>query len=277
MSRRVIVYSNPDKPQAQETHDHLASWLKRRKVNVVQSLNDPLCRLADFAVILGGDGTLLAAARVLAPQGVPILGVNLGHLGFLAATELNPGLKNLYSTVHKALEGRLDIEERLMLNVNVFSSKEKKSSLSCLALNDCYLHAGLTSRITQIQTLLNGEFLTTYKGDGVIVATPTGSTAYSLAAGGPVVSPKLGVFLLTPICPHTLSQRPLVISERSRLDLWVGTKSSPMLLSIDGQMNEKVGPGTRVEVRAAKRKLKLLVNPQKSYFGILREKLGWGQ
>jgi NAD+ kinase len=170
----------------------------------------------------------------------------------------------------------LDIEERLMLEVRVLG-KKKKLSLSCLAMNDCYLHAGSASRITQVEASLNGEFLTTYKGDGVIVATPTGSTAYSLAADGPVVSPQLGVLLLTPICPHTFSQRPLVISDRSRLDLAVGRDSSPMILSVDGQINRKVEPGTRIEVRAAEKKLRLLVNPKKSYFSILREKLGWGK
>ncbi|OGR88913.1 MAG: hypothetical protein A3A86_02380 [Elusimicrobia bacterium RIFCSPLOWO2_01_FULL_60_11] len=271
MSRRAVVYCNPDKPQAKRTFTALSAWLKRRKVSVIPRLNDPLCRQADFAVILGGDGTILAAARALAPHGVPILGVNLGRLGFLAATES----KNLYSTVGKALQGRLAVEERLMLDVRVLG-KGKKYILSCLALNDCYLHAGSASRITEVETSFNGEFLTTYKGDGVIVSTPTGSTAYSLAADGPIVSPDLGVLLVTPICPHTLSQRPLVISERGRLDLVVGPRSSPMLLSVDGQINGKVGPGTRVEVRAAERKLRLLVSPKRSYFEILRKKLGWG-
>ena len=272
MPRRVVVFCNPDKPQAKRAYSALAAWFKRRKVSVIPRLSDPLCRNAEFAVILGGDGTILAAARALVPHGVPILGVNLGRLGFLAATEF----KNLYSTVQKALQGRLNIEERLMLDVRVVG-KGKKYTLSCLALNDCYLHAGSASRITQVETSLNGEFLTTYKGDGVIVSTPTGSTAYSLAADGPIVSPKLGVLLVTPICPHTLSQRPLVISDRGRLALVVGRGSSPMLLSVDGQINGKVGPGTSVEVRAADRKLRLLVNPKKSYFGILREKLGWGK
>ena len=271
MSRRVVVYSNPDKPQAKRVFSVLAAWLKRRKVGVVRRLSDPLARTAEFAVTLGGDGTILAAARALAPHGVPMLGVNLGRLGFLAATEF----KTLYSAVQKALDGRLAVEERLMLDVRVFG-KGKKQTLSCLALNDCYLHAGSTSRITQVETSLNGEYLTTYKGDGVIVSTPTGSTAYSLAANGPILSPRLGVLLVTPICPHTLSQRPLVISDRSRLDLSVGRTSQPMLLSIDGQINGKVGPGTRVEVRAAERKLRLLVDPKRSYFGILRRKLGWG-
>ncbi|OGR84445.1 MAG: hypothetical protein A2901_08445 [Elusimicrobia bacterium RIFCSPLOWO2_01_FULL_54_10] len=272
MTRRVVVFCNPDKAEAKRAFKSLSAWLKKKGVGIIPHLSDPLCSSADFAVALGGDGTILAAARALAPHRVPILGVNLGRLGFLAATEF----KNLKSMVQSALKGDLKVEERLMLRVSVFG-KGGKARFSTLAMNDCYLHAGSSSRIVEVETRLNGEFLTVYKGDGVIVSTPTGSTAYSMAAGGPIVSPGLGVLVVTPISPHTLSQRPLLVSDHGRLDLIVKRSPSSMFFSVDGQVNAKLEQGARVEVRAAEKKLRILVNPKRSYFEILRAKLGWGK
>lgn len=269
--QRVAVFYNPDKKQARKAYRALVAWLKARKVPVLSNINDPRVSSAQFAVILGGDGTIIGAARLLAKPRVPILGVNLGHLGFLAATEFN----NLYKVVEKALKGKFQAQERSILRVNVLAASGK-TVFSSLAVNDCYLHADTRSRIVAVETRLNGEFLTVFKGDGVIVATPTGSTAYSLAAGGPIVSPELPVMVLTPISPHTLSQRPLVVSEKSKMELVIGKASSPMLFSVDGQINRVVKPGMRIIVEGAKEKIRVLVNPERTYFEILRTKLRWG-
>ena len=271
MDRSVAVLYNPEKVQAKQAFRALTSWLKKQGIRVLTRPGDSRISEAEFAVVLGGDGTILSQARSLAPRGVPILGVNFGRLGFLAATEF----KDLYPMVKKALNNGLQSEERLMLRVTVFG-KGPKPVLASLALNDCYLHAGSSSRIVEVETRLNGKFLTTYKGDGVIVSTPSGSTAYSLAAQGPLVSPGLPVILITPICPHTLSQRPLLVSSLDELELVVNDPSTALLFSLDGQLNSKVRKGSRIHVVAAKERLKLLVNPDRNYYDILRTKMGWG-
>lgn len=275
MSRMVAVLYNHDKPEARKAFHSLLGWLKKHKVQPVTQWPHPQLQHCEFAVALGGDGTILHVARTIAALNIPILGVNLGRLGFLAETDF----KNLYTILEKALRSELKTEERLMLKVSVFKAgKNRKASMSSLALNDCYLHAGSSVRIIEIETYLNNSYLATYTGDGVIVATPTGSTAYSLAANGPIVSPHLPVILLTPICPHTLTQRPLLISNRDKLELIVKRcpKNHPILLSLDGQETVNLRKGSRILVEASPQKIKLLLNPRKNYYQILRTKLRWG-
>ncbi len=247
------------------------------------SAENSTLKSCEFAVVLGGDGTMLRFARALAPVGVPILGVNLGRLGFLAETALT----NLQGTLKKALDYKLEIEERLLLQISIFSAAQTRKKnyyqsepqAKLLALNDCYLHASSTNRIVEIETSLNGRYLATYSGDGLIVATPTGSTAYSLAASGPIVSPRLPVMLLTPICPHTLTQRPLVISSEDKIELKLSSdaRGTFVFLSSDGQHAIKIYKNDRVVIETAPEKAKLLVQPGRSYYEILRTKLKWGE
>ena len=271
MTRRVAVLYNADKPQAKKAVGPLVRWLKKQGVAAVTNLSHPQISQTEFAVVLGGDGTILRVARTLGPLGIPILGVNLGRLGFLAETDF----KNLYPTLKKALQSKLAVEERLMLQVAHFRGEKKPSTVS-VAFNDCYMHGG--SRIIEIETYLNDEYLTTYVGDGVIVSTPSGSTAYSLAASGPIVSPDVPVVLVTPICPHSLAQRPLVISSRDNLKLKV--KHYPgdsVRLSLDGQEHVKIKQGDTISIEKAPQKAKLLVLPGRNYYEILRTKLRWGE
>ncbi len=269
----VYIQCNPDKPAAKKAMISLARWLKKKGVAVVGDLRKRQVSEISFAVVLGGDGTILHVARQLAPQGVPILGVNLGRLGFLVDTDF----KDLYVSVQKALEFKLKVESRLMLEAKVV--RKGKVIFRSRALNDCYLHTGSTSRITEIESYLNNEFLTRFYGDGLIVSTPTGSTGYSLAASGPIVTPTLPVLLLTPICPHSLAQRPLLISCQDELKLVVQQCPSPQynLLSLDGQEFVKLKEKDEVFVQQAPDQVKLLVNPKKSYYQILRTKLRWGE
>ena len=178
----------------------------------------------------------------------------------------------------KALRSELGIEERVMVNVSGIR-KNKQARFSALALNDCYFHAGPSSRITEIEDNVNGKYLATYTGDGIIVSTPTGSTAYSMAASGPIVSPNLPVMLITPICPHTLAQRPILVSSRDKIELTIvsGAQNRYVLLSIDGQENVKIQERERILVEAAPEKARLLVHPQSNYYEILRAKLRWGE
>ncbi len=273
MNRKVGLFFNPDKEQAKEAIPELSRWLKKRGVEVVSSFGKDLKEI-EFAAVLGGDGTILRLARTLAPLGIPILGVNLGRLGFLAEIDFT----DIYRTLEKALQYKLKIEDRLMLQVMIEGKNGKKVKKS-LALNDCYLHTGPSTRILEIETFLNGEFLASYTGDGLIVSTPTGSTAYSLAASGPIVSPHLPVLLLTPICPHTLAQRPLLISESDCLQLSLKDENSRgyAFLSLDGQESVRIEEKTKIFIESAPQKLKLLVHPERSYYDILRRKLRWGE
>ncbi len=273
MNRKIGLFFNRDKEPARKAFPEILRWLKKRGVDVMSNFEKGLNQ-TEFALVLGGDGTILRLARSLAPFGIPILGVNLGRLGFLAETDFS----DLYRTLEKALQYKLKIEERLMLEITLELKKGKKSKKS-LVLNDCYLHTGPSTRILEIETFLNGEFLATYTGDGLIVSTPTGSTAYSLAASGPIVSPHLPVLILTPICPHTLAQRPLLVSESDRLQLTLkdGNSGGYAFLSLDGQESIRIDEKSSIFIESAPQKLKLLVHPQRSYYDILRKKLRWGE
>jgi NAD+ kinase len=271
--KTVAVFSNPDKPEAKKAFQAVVRWLGGRRVQVVASESPAKLAGAQFAVVLGGDGTILRVSRFLAPLGIPILGVNLGRLGFLAETDC----KDLWPVLQKALDGELHVEERLMLDVSVV--RGKKSIFHSLALNDCYLHAGSSARMLEIRTSLNSDFLAEYFGDGLIVSTPTGSTGYSLAASGPIVSPDLPIFLLTPICAHTLAQRPLLVTSRGRLEMAVQgiRKDHFASLSIDGQDTCRVRTGDVVRVESSEARTQLLIQPGRSYYEILRAKLRWGE
>ncbi|MBI2118514.1 MAG: NAD(+)/NADH kinase [Elusimicrobia bacterium] len=284
MSKTIAVFYNPDKPNIKNIHAHLIQWLKKQGVQVITKLSHGDLRCAEFALVLGGDGTILRVARTLAPHGIPILGINLGRLGFLAETDI----KDLYKILKKALNQELKIEDRDMLKISVFrggKNKRAKTEIldnlvkSSLALNDCYIHTGSSSRIIELDAYVNGEFLATYIGDGLIISTPTGSTAYSLAASGPIVVPQLPVMLLTPICPHTLAQRPLLVSSQDHVELVIKNcaLSKFIFLSFDGQESVSIQLKDRIRIENASQKLKLLVDPKRSYYQILRTKLRWGE
>jgi len=274
MLHTVAVLYNQDKPEAKRAFSPLVRWLKSHKVQVLTHSNDNKLSRAKFAIALGGDGTILRVAKILAPLGVPILGINLGRLGFLAETDL----KNLYPTLKMALKSELKVQDRLMLDITI-SKNRKKPYMRSLAFNDCYLHAGSSNRIVEIEAYINGKFLANYTGDGLILSTPTGSTAYSLAASGPIVSPDLPVILLTPICPHTLAQRPLVVSSKDEIELVLKDcgSSSHIIFSLDGQESIKIHKKDRILVETSKHRVKLLVDPKRNYYEILRTKLKWGE
>jgi NAD+ kinase len=267
-----IIY-NDEKPRAVKETIKIKSWLKKRGCRaVVLPSSAKQFKGLDFAVCLGGDGTMLKASAFLAPAGIPVLGVNLGSLGFLAETD--PG--ECLAFLDRILKGDFKIEERAMLSITVERNKNK---LFHTALNDCMIHSGNNGRVLTVTALLNGEFLGDYIGDGLIVATPTGSTAYSLAASGPIVHPNLSVFLLTPICPHTLTQRPMIVSANHTLTLTAdaSTVREKPVLSIDGQTSYLLNPGDKVTVSCCARALKLIVNPERKYLEVLRAKLSWGR
>jgi len=224
----------------------------------------------DFALVLGGDGTLLSAARSVAHEGVPILAVNLGSLGFLTEIPLN----ELYPVLEAAEHGQCPIEERSVLACQLVRDGECISSN--FALNDVVVNKSAISRLVEFDLYIDGNFVFQYKADGVIIATPTGSTAYSLAAGGPVLMPSVEAFVVTPVCPHSLTHRPLVVTEKSQIELQVETREEKAFLSIDGQVGLPVQQGDHVICRRAAHKVKLM-RLRRTFFEILRNKLKWGE
>ncbi len=273
-----------DQPQVAERVAELDEWLRKRGVDVLLDreaarwLGRPGVALEDLAgrvdllVVLGGDGTLLAAARAVGDGAVPLLGVNLGTLGFLAETSGD----ELLDALEQAFAGRLVVALRMRLDVEV--GRGGRIVERCLALNDAVIGKSALSRMIDLETRADGAFVTTYHSDGLIVATPTGSSAYSLSAGGPILLPEGESIVLTPICPHTLTQRPLVLPDHYRIEILVlDTRGGDVHLTVDGQVGVRLEQGDRVAVARSAHPARLLVSPNRSPFAVMREKLRWGE
>ena len=271
--KRIGIIFNPGKARAQTEIKKLTGWLRARGCTaVIVTPSGKKIPKLDCALSLGGDGTMLRASRLLAPLDVPLIGINLGSLGFLAET--NPD--DAYGFLSEVLAGKYRMEERIMLSVTLHSGRKTTRQI---ALNDAVIHSGKTNRIVTIAARVNDEFLADYIGDGLIVATPTGSTAYSLAASGPIAHPPLKVFVMTPICPHTLTQRPLIISSEHTLKLTAASRSTTEkpTLTIDGQITFTVANRDHVTITKAEKPLLLITNPRQQYLNVLRTKLKWGE
>jgi NAD+ kinase len=225
---------------------------------------------ADLLVVLGGDGTILAGARSAVGR-VPILGVNLGGLGFLAEISL----RDLPEALPAVVQGRMTLDDRAMLEAEIIGDGGPR--VRTLALNDMVVATTGVARVVRVSTWVNGEHLATYPADGVIVATPTGSTAYSLSAGGPIVHPQVDVLVVTPICPHTFTARPVVVSGQATVTIEVTGTGEGVSLSVDGQESHRLQAGERVIVRLAAGRTHLVRLHPHSFYAILRAKLGWGE
>jgi NAD+ kinase len=223
----------------------------------------------DMACVFGGDGTLLHAARLVGGSGVPILGVNLGALGFL--TEVN--LEDLHAAFEKILSGRYHLESRMMLRIEVYRGSE--TAARCLALNDAVINKGAISRMIELEVSVNSQVVTVTRADGLIISTPTGSTAYSLSAGGPILYPTLEAFIITPICPHTLTNRPVVVPDEAVVDLKL-RHGSDVMLTVDGQVGLPLQAGDTLKVLKAEASIRLVQLGGSAFFRLLREKLKWG-
>ena len=273
----------PHKPEAVEIGRELCHWLMARDVEVL-TIGDHLgsecgARVVhedelvgiDFLVVLGGDGTLLHGAELVADRGVPLLGINLGTLGFLTTCPPEQGLQVL----ERALAGQLAVERRMRLRV--LFTQENGERIQRFACNDVVINQGALARLMEFESFLDGRPITTYRADGLIISTPTGSTAYNLAAGGPIVSPHVQAMILSPICPHTLTNRPLVVPAASRVQVRLGTNAQNVLLTVDGQWGTPFTSGDQVEIHAANQPLLLYRPPEITYFDVLRTKLHWGE
>jgi NAD+ kinase len=279
---RVGFILKPDKTEAGVLLEDLVPWLRDQGHVPVVPTEDQIAPAGsevvpeaelgdavDVAVALGGDGTMLRACRLVADQGKPVLGINLGQLGFLAM--FSPA--EAKTALAAALAGRLARAERMRLQVTF--TRTGSPPVVKFALNDAVLHQGAMARLIEVNAFCDGQLIAAYRADGLIIATPTGSTAYNMAAGGPIVVPGQEAMTLTPICAHALTNRPLVINAEATIRLALGADARGVILTVDGQWAHSFLPGDIVEMTAAKRPLVMFVS-QQSFFDVMRDKLHWG-
>jgi NAD+ kinase len=269
--RRVGIVHKVTSPEASETARNVEKFLRGKGIDVITDEGEA-GRSADLVVVLGGDGTLIHAAGLLEGRPAPILGVNMGSLGFM--TEVPQA--ELYNALEQVLAGQAEVSERMKLRVHLHKGGRKERALDSEVLNDVVIAKSALSRMAELDIRCSGERVTTYKADGVIVATPTGSTAYSLAANGPIMYPTMRGVIIAPICPHTLTQRPLVVPDDENVEI-ILTNDTEVYLTLDGQKGQPLQKGDRVQVKQSYNRVHLVRNPKLDFFGILRAKLRWGE
>lgn len=281
--RKVGIVANAEKEKIAEYAKSLQEWLQEKGVEVFLEAEiaakigikggmkwDGLARKVQLVAVMGGDGTMLRTARYVAGYDVPIVGINMGSFGYL--TEVN--LHEMHSALDLILQGNFLTEKRMMLDVAI--SRGKTTTGTGIVLNDIVINRGNLSRLVELETTINNKYLTTYKADGLIISTPTGSTAYSLSAGGPIVYPEKDLIIINPICPHTLTNRPIIFPEDSDVRVKIWSKGKGATVTLDGQESYQVRSGDDIVVKKSKYVTTLVLSPHRSYWEILRSKLGWG-
>jgi NAD+ kinase len=284
VSKAAAIVSKPGKPELANVVPRLLEWLNQHQYKVVVDeetrphapgievvrRDDIASRPLNVVVVLGGDGTLLSTTRAVAKAGIPVLGVNLGSLGFLTEVPL----ADLYPTLEAIENSCCNVETRCMVHCEVV--RKDKAVATYEALNDLVVGKATISRLNSCDVYVDGEYVSAYKADSLIVSTPTGSTAYSLSAGGPIMMPTVNAFLVTPVAAHSLTHRPLVVPDTSSIELVVNTGEDEAYLSVDGQVGMPMYDGDRVRCRKSEHLVKLL-RVQGTFFDVLRAKLKWGQ
>ncbi len=265
--RRIIIITKPT-VEVRRVGADLITWFENRQIH--GSMDPAFAAEADLAVVIGGDGTLLAAARLLGERQVPILAINHGSLGFMTEVTLD----ELYPALDRVLEGRFITEERMMMDMMV--AREGSSPISFRALNDVVINKGTISRVIELEVRVDDQYVSTFRADGLIVASPTGSTAYNLSAGGPIIFPTMGAMVVTPICSHTLTNRPIVLPEGVTVQIILRSTQDEVHVTVDGQVGQRLEMGDGVVIRKSKVAVKLVAPMDKNYFDVLRGKLKWG-
>src|SRR5215813_9394465 len=287
---RIGVVVKPHQPEALETLCELTEWLTARGVALVGGravdgeriehetgclieviAEQELPQKVDLILVLGGDGTMIATARMLGDSAVPVIGVNYGGLGYLAEFRI----EELFTALESILAGDYKLEKRVMLAVELRRGDEVVTK-NCV-LNDVVMNKSALARIIQIETYLNEQFVNSFRADGLIVSTPTGSTAYNLSAGGPIIFPTMNTVVITPICPFTLSNRPIVVPDDSVIEVRLMTEQEDVALTLDGQVCFPLEAGDRAVIRKSHAAFNLVQPPDQNYFDVLRNKLKWGR
>ncbi|MBI5694560.1 MAG: NAD(+)/NADH kinase [Nitrospirae bacterium] len=281
--RTVGIICKHDNPEACAAAGRLSAWLRERGVEPLVDQSAARClsvpgtpkeempERSDVLVVLGGDGTLLSVARLVGARGKPIVGVNLGTLGFITTVSLD----QLYPTMETVLSGQYKVLERITLRASI--KRDGKTIAQHHVLNDAVINKGALARIIDLDAHVDGRYLTTFKADGLIMHTPTGSTAYSLAAGGPIVHPAMSCIGVTPICPHTLTNRPLIVPDAAVLEVVLMSENEDVYLTLDGQVGFLLKYMDVVEVRASTHRMYFVMSPHEDYYLMLRTKLKWGE
>lgn len=288
--RRVGIIVKPHQPEALQTVCGAIEWLAQRGIALagtpdlerdriehqtgcaVESFPpDQLAANVDLMIVLGGDGTMIATARMLGDCEVPVLGVNYGGLGYLAEFRV----EELYTALESILASNYRVDTRVMLAVELLRGTEEVTRNR--VLNDVVINKSALARIIEIEAYLNGQFVNSFRADGLIVSTPTGSTAYNLSAGGPVIYPSMNAVVITPICPFTLSNRPIVVPDDAEIELYLKTEEEEVALTLDGQVGFPLQCQDRVRIKKSKATFKLVQPMNRNYFEVLRDKLRWGR
>jgi NAD+ kinase len=281
-SKTIGLIAHPGKPGVGELINSLAAEFSRESMSVLMEKETAavagqrsdlsvaqIAAKADLLVVAGGDGTILSVADRMGDANTPIFGINVGSLGFLTCASS----QSFREAVGCIAEGKITFSNRTLLEVSLRDSKEKHPPM--IGLNDAVFSRGEISRLIRLHTRVNGEALTEFNADGLIIATPTGSTAYSLSAGGPIMEPESGVFVITPICPHVLTNRSIIVSENSVIEVEASEPDYPVFLTVDGREPLRIVKDATVEIRKAKQKLRLAATPDVSFFSVVRQKLKW--
>jgi NAD+ kinase len=285
MIRSAGIICKPNRELVSSVAPSLLRWLRERNIETFVdeetracvNLAAPVLPRIEFSekiellIVLGGDGTLLSAARALGSHRVPILAVNLGGLGFLTSVTLD----ELYPVLEQLMAGQHATSERMMLDAEIV--RKGQVSEHERALNDAVATKAALARMLEFDVYVDRDHVGRYRADGIIVSTPTGSTAYSLAAGGPIIDPQLDAFVITPICPHMLTNRPLVIPHTATIELDFGPANEPVYITLDGQVGFQLEPKDRVIVTQSTSRVSLVKPPRKTYFEVLRSKLRWSE
>jgi len=288
--KRIGVVVKPHQPDALETLCRLTSWLNEHGIALVglpeiereriehetgcavTVVDDTdIAKQVDLMLVLGGDGTMIATARMVADTELPVMGVNYGGLGYLAEFPI----EELFPALEAILRGEYQVQQRVMLSVEMWRGDELTTRNR--VLNDVVVNKSALARIIEIEAYLNRQFVNSFRADGLIVATPTGSTAYNLSAGGPIIFPSMNAVVITPICPFTLSNRPIVVPDDSVIEIRLMTRNEEVALTLDGQVGLPMQAGDRVTIRKSKAAFNLVQPPNRNYFDVLRNKLKWGR
>lgn len=288
--KRIGIVVKPHQPEALKTICDVVQWLAERGITVVggpeiereriehetgcavgQLTHEELAATVDLMLVLGGDGTMIATARMLGDHEVPVLGVNYGGLGYLAEFRI----EELYTALESILNGNYRLDRRVMLSAELLRGSEIITRMR--VLNDVVINKSALARIIEIEVYLNQQFVNSFRADGLIVSTPTGSTAYNLSAGGPVIYPSMNAIVITPICPFTLSNRPLVVPDDSIIELRLKTEREDVVLTLDGQVGIPLQVDDRVVIRKSHTTFNLVQPMNRNYFDVLRDKLRWGR
>ena len=288
--KRIGIVLKPHQPDALNTICQLVAWLAERDITLVggpeiereriehqtgcavqQVETDKLAGEVDLMLVLGGDGTMIATARLIGDQEVPVLGINYGGLGYLAEFRI----EELFSALESILSGNYRLDRRVMLAVELRRGNDPPKTSR--VLNDVVINKSALARIIEIETYFDRYFVNSFRSDGLIVSTPTGSTAYNLSAGGPVIFPSMNAVVITPICPFTLSNRPIVVPDNAEIELLLKTDNEEVALTLDGQVGFPMEVEDRVVIRKSRTTFNIIQPSNRNYFDVLRDKLRWGR